>query len=78
MKALGLSEQSITTLPKGAIEKQVLAWHLRRQTTVSNDWIAGRLHCGHPSNVPRYIKVVETSKDRAVVSLKKVLPKCGG
>ena len=76
LRLVALKEASLKTLPKGSVEKEVLAWYIHGRTMVSNEWLSEQLHCGHPGNIPRYVKAVETSKDKAVISLKEALLKC--
>ena len=58
LEALGMTEERLRELPKGAPEKQVLAWWLRTRTTVSRAWIAGRLVMGDASRVTHATKAV--------------------
>ncbi len=51
MKQLSLTDKSLESLPKGAPEKKILAWYIRNQTTVSNEWLAVRLKSGHSVNI---------------------------
>ena len=46
-RALGVSEEGLKELAKGAAEKVALAWWLRRETTVSLRWVSQRLELGH-------------------------------
>lgn len=74
LKILDLRESDLWELPKGAIEKQILAWYIRRQTTVSNAWLSDALQCGHPSNIPGYIRRITTTRDKTTKRLvKKIL-----
>ena len=75
LNVLGIAYDSLEAMRKGAIEKQLLAWLLRRHTTVSNEWVANYLFCGHPGGVARFVKIVELSKDRKTNALKKKLLK---
>ena len=75
LRLVALTEASLKTLPKGSVEKEVLAWYIHGRTMVSNEWLSEQLHGGHPGNIPRYVKAVDTSKDKAVISLKKALLK---
>lgn len=75
LKVLGLTPAQLTELPKGAIEKQVLAWFIRRQTMVSNAWLSTALACGHPSNIPGYIKTVNGSRTKTVKQLVRAILK---
>ena len=70
MTRMGLSLHQFRTLAKGAVEKRVLAWYVRRRTMVPNGWLAAYLNCGHPANIPGYIRSVETARDRQIKELK--------
>jgi putative transposase len=70
MARLGLSQERLKTLPKGAAEKRVLAWFVRTRTTVSNAWLATHLHAGHPANVPGHIRSVQDGRDRQIKDTK--------
>jgi REP element-mobilizing transposase RayT len=76
LKRLGLSRLDMPSLPKGALEKQILAWYIRSKTTVSNQWLSEHLNSGHPANISRYLRNVSQSIDRDVKRLKDVLLKC--
>ena len=67
---LGLSQERLRMLPKGAAEKRVLAWFVRARTTVSNAWLATHLHAGHPANIPGYARTVQEARDRQIKDLK--------
>lgn len=54
LEALGLEEEGLGRLPKGALEKRVLAWWVKGRTHAGNRWLAGRLQMGVPNNVPAY------------------------
>jgi len=58
----GITEEEICASPKLAQWKIEISRLLRRQTSVSNPWIALRLNMGHPSNVSRYLKKMPKSK----------------
>ena len=49
--ALGLGEEDLARMRKGAPEKMALAGWLREGTTVSLEWVSRRLGTGHPGNV---------------------------
>jgi putative transposase len=55
LRALGLNEVGVERMPKGAPEKVVLAWWLRRRTTVSLRWVSERLGMGHYTRVTQAI-----------------------
>lgn len=66
LKALGWEGRDWNQGGKATTEKQLLAWWLRSQTTVSCRWIASRLGMGHESSVSRAVGVVARSRDRQV------------
>lgn len=61
IKQLGLRESDLETLRKGDPRKKVIAWSVRKNTSVRNDWIAERLVMGASSNLPRQVREVETA-----------------
>lgn len=73
---LGLGQGDLRAMPKGAAEKVTLVDMLKRKTTVSNKWIAQRLLCGHPSNIPRYLNHVQNAKRASPISKMRKLLKC--
>lgn len=62
LSRLNLEEADLPALPKGADEKKVLVWLLKKRTHMGNKWIVRRLHAGHPANIPRYAAAVKASK----------------
>jgi hypothetical protein len=64
LAALGLRNEDLAVLAKGAPEKQVLAWWLKKRTVVSRLWIARRLGMGDESRVTQTAGVVGRAKDR--------------
>lgn len=63
---LGLSEARLPNLPKGADEKSLLAWLVRRHTAVPNAWIARRLHMGRADGLSRYTRYIAKTADRVL------------
>jgi hypothetical protein len=55
LRVLSLNEAALERMSKGAPEKVVLAWWLRRRTTVSLRWVSERLGMGHYSRVTQAI-----------------------
>jgi hypothetical protein len=58
MKAFGLKQADLKVLPLGCPEKIVLAWWLRKHTTVSLRWVADRLVMGHYTRVTQAVSRV--------------------
>lgn len=61
LEKLGLALDDLEALPKGLSEKGVLAWLLRKNTTVSRAWISGKLHMGDESRITKLVADVEKS-----------------
>ena len=72
-RALGLDEGLVERLPKGAAEKVVAAWWLRRKTTVSLRWVSERLGMGHYSRVTQAIRRAERQPGRKIKQIKRKL-----
>ena len=53
LKVLGLSEEGLKELAKGAAQKVALAWWLRRETTASLRWVSERPGLGHHTRASR-------------------------
>lgn len=70
---LGVERNDLEILRKGAPEKTALVWLLKKRTVVKNEWISRRLQCGHPANVPGYVKKMDSAKDGQLVEYKEML-----
>jgi hypothetical protein len=75
MKELGLPAADLVKLRKNAPEKVVLAWWLRRQTTVSLSWVAKRLHMGHYTSVTQAVSRMNRRPGRKLKPLRERLTK---
>ena len=67
LATLNLHDANLMDMAKGAVEKKLLAWFIKCRTTVSNAWISDQLYCGHPSNIPGYVKWVRETKDGKIL-----------
>ncbi len=67
LRVLGLREAELVRLPKGADDKVLLAWLIRRHTAVSNVWIAERLRMGRADCLSRYPKRIDETTDEALL-----------
>ena len=65
MVGLDLGEKE--RLKKSDERKQVIAWLLRKKTTMGLDWIAEQLGMGSRANVGRAVESIGLSKKAAVV-----------
>jgi hypothetical protein len=72
-RALSLDKSAVGRLAKGAAEKVVLAWWLRRRTTVSLRWVSERLGMGHYTRVTQAIRRVEYQPGRKIKQVKRLL-----
>ena len=59
LAAQGLEEADLAELPKGAEQKAMVAWRIRKETTVPLAWIARRLQMGSASTVTRRALAME-------------------
>lgn len=73
MVGIGMAKADFTHLPKGAPEKQALAWWLRKRTVVSRGWISRRLHMGDESRVTQAVAANHRTKDRRALKLQQSL-----
>jgi len=64
---VGLDLGGEELLKKSDERKQVVAWFLRKKTTMGLDWIAEQLGMGSRANVGRAVQSVELSKKAAVM-----------
>jgi len=75
LEVLHLDAAQLADLKKSDSRKKVVAWLIRRNTSVKNEWICGRLRMGHPSNLARHVKTVEEATDGALVDMRKMTKK---
>jgi putative transposase len=59
---LPVEAAELVALRKGDKRKAILASLLRRHTAVSAEWIARRLHMGHPGSVSRQVGIVKRDR----------------
>ncbi len=62
MKALGVKDGTLANQIKGSPEKYALAWLVRKNTCVRNDWIKQRLKMGSATNFSADLHRIETVK----------------
>jgi len=63
LKVLELGLEELCALPKNDRRKGVLAWLIRRNTTMTSEWVAGQLGMGHISNVSNYTRDIAGARD---------------
>jgi hypothetical protein len=71
LEALGLHAEDLCRTRKSDGRKQLLAWLVRRQTTMRNKWISQELQMGHEINVSRAVSRVARGEDKELMRLKK-------
>jgi REP element-mobilizing transposase RayT len=62
LEALGLSNHDLTGLEKNCAEKYAVAWLVRRNTCVQNQWIKDRLHMGKATNFSTFLGRMEAGE----------------
>jgi REP element-mobilizing transposase RayT len=75
LNALGVTGDMLTDLKKNDLRKRVVAWLVRNNTSVRNDWICDRLAMGRASNLARYVNDIERSTDPHVMELREMMKK---
>jgi hypothetical protein len=73
LRTLGADRQKVCAAPKGADEKCLLAWLVRRHTAVSNEWICRQLNMGRPDCLSRYPRKIDETRDRQLLELRRRL-----
>jgi len=75
LKICSLTRSDLDVLKKGDDKKKAVAWLIRRNTSVKNEWISTRLRMGNVSNLSKYIKIFEDTADVELLRLKKAMTK---
>jgi REP element-mobilizing transposase RayT len=73
--AFSLSESSLAGMKKSDPRKKVVAWLIRKNTSVRNDWIAERVRMGCVSNMSQYVRQVDDSRGGELFDLRRMLKK---
>ena len=73
LDCLQIAKKDLVQLHKKDKRKQALAWYIRRNTVVSNEWISRMLIMGHQVNVSKSVSEVEKSKDKETLQFKNKL-----
>lgn len=66
----GLIEDELSLLKKGDARKKVIAWHIRKSTSVRVEWITERLKMGSTSNFSYNYRAVEAAREGVLWELK--------
>ncbi len=67
LEIFGLKDADLAGLKKGDPRKKVIAWLVRKNTSVRNAWIAERLVMGNASNLPRQVREVDVAEEGELV-----------
>ena len=66
----GITEDELPGLKKGDARKKVIAWHIRKNTSVRVEWITARLQMGSTSNFSYNYRSVQSAKEGSLWELK--------
>ena len=76
LEALGMKLASVRMLRHSDLRKQCLAWLIRTQTIVGDDWIRQHLDMGHRSNVSRAVSAFRSGNQPQIKRLKRAMHVC--
>ena len=75
LELVGLTQEELAAMRKNDPRKKVVAWLIRRNTSVGNRWICEHLAMGHVSNLARHVKDVAESTEQAVMEFREITKK---
>jgi len=70
LKVVGLAQSELGGLKKSDDRKEAVAWLIRRNTSVTNEWISDALKMGNVATVSRGVRAVEASLEGCLFELK--------
>lgn len=70
MKQVGLIPEELVSVKKSDPRKMVVAWLIRRNTMVRDEWISEMLHMGCVSKLSCFVKQVEDARSGVLLKLK--------
>jgi len=73
LATLGISESDLPRMRKNDPKKKAIAWLIRTNTSVRNQWISEKLHMGTPSNLARFNQEVARAQEGLLHSLRQRL-----
>ena len=74
-EAVGLNPQRLASTRKTDLRKQVVAWLLRKNTTIRNRWLSSQLNMGHEVNVSQAVRLIAEAKTGQRARLRKAVVK---
>ena len=75
MKKFRLKPKDLLILKKNDPRKKAIAWSIRKNTSVKNEWIANAIQMGCLSNMSQYVSEVESAENGVLCNMKKILIK---
>ncbi len=72
LQLFGLKDDDLAGMKKGDPHKKVIAWLVRKNTSVRNAWVAERLVMGNPSNLPRQVREVDVAEEGQLFRLREM------
>lgn len=78
LEALNLEDAELHAMKSTQLEKQAVAWLLKKNTVVTTVWIADRLQMGHRVNASRAISSFSSLTHPASTKLKNTMLQCTG
>ena len=71
LEKLDLSSTDLTELKKSDSRKKVIAWFIRKRTSVKNEWISKRLAMGSVTKLSSFVSEVDRVSEGELFTLKK-------
>jgi REP element-mobilizing transposase RayT len=75
LRAVGLKPDDLEHLKKNDDRKKVVAWLIRKNTSVKNEWVSNALKMGNTAAVSRSIRAVDEAVDGILFELKAKISK---
>ncbi len=75
LEMVGLVAGQLSALRKSDPRKKMVAWLIRRNTGIGNQWICENLAMGHASNLSRLVKEVDESTDASMIRFREMTKK---
>ena len=76
LECLGLDRESVEAMRKSDVRKQALAWLMKSNTVVGDEWVCQTLGMGDRSNISRAVGRFRRGKEKPVIALIKKLHVC--
>ncbi len=73
LKRFKLHLSDLPGLKKSDPRKKAIAWHIRKNTSVKNEWIATQVSMGCVSNKSAYVKEIDEATEGELCTLKEML-----